>query len=316
MSRTVFSFLKTLWTSNNPLLRILRVGAAIATVVVLLIVTFEDKLIYFPQRYPEGFWKEAETSGRNPAGVVDGATVPRIDDCRFKTADGLQLHGWYCEPVRKREDGFEPVPTEIVLLWFHGNAGNLSHRYDMIRRLIAMPVSIFIVDYRGYGRSEGKPNESGLYLDGRAAWDYLTAERSVAPERIIVFGKSLGGAVAIDLTASLEGDGVKPAGLIVQSSFTSAADMAATILPLFPRVLLQTKMDSVSKIANISCPKLFIHSAADDVVPYKLGLKLYDAAPAPKEFYEVKNSDHNSTYIVGGQAYLDAIRRFVKSCAP
>src|SRR6185369_17276293 len=140
----------------------------------------------------------------------------------------------------------------------------------------------FIIDYRGYGRSEGKPTEQGLYLDARAAWDYLTTERGVPSQRVIIFGKSLGGAPAIDLASHLE-----PGGLIVQSSFTSAADMAAVVMPLLPRVFLHTKMDSVTKISRVHCPKLFIHSRADEVVPFELGHRLYQVAPEPKLFYEV-----------------------------
>jgi fermentation-respiration switch protein FrsA (DUF1100 family) len=174
--------------------------------------------------------------------------------------------------------------------------------------MMELPVQVFIIDYRGYGKSEGKPTERGLYLDARAAWDYLINERRVAPERIVVFGKSLGGVPAIDLASQ-----VTPAGLIVQSSFTSAGDMAAEILPFLPRVLLQTKMDSLGKIQQVRCPKLFIHSRADEIVPYELGRRLYEAAPEPKEFYEVKGSPHNSTYVVGGKPYFEALRNFVQS---
>jgi hypothetical protein len=203
----------------------------------------------------------------------------------------------------------------MVLLWFHGNAGNISYRLDMIRMLAAIPVEIFIVDYRGYGRSEGTPTEAGLYLDARAAWNYLAGERATAPERIIIFGKSLGGAVAVDLASQLESEQIEPAGLIVQSSFTSAADVAAEVLPIFPRMFLHTRMDSINKIKRIRSRKLFIHSRADEVIPFTLGYKLYEAAPEPKEFYEVRGAPHNSTYIVGGKSYLDRLRSFVQSCA-
>jgi fermentation-respiration switch protein FrsA (DUF1100 family) len=204
----------------------------------------------------------------------------------------------------------------MTLLWFHGNAGNISYRYDMISQLMALGIDIFIIDYRGYGRSEGSPSEKGLYLDARAAWNYLTAERKIPPERIILLGKSLGGVFAIDLAQQLQAEGVKPAGLIVQSSFTSAAEMAAIVLPFYPRALLRTKMDSISKVRNIECQKLFIHSRVDEIVPFKLGHRLYEAACDPKEFYEVTNADHNSTYISGGRAYFETLRRFIESCQP
>ena len=267
---------------------------------------FEDKFIYFPSQYPEGLWEID-----NPL-VREGEIFPKIEDCYFATSDGIRLHGWYCTPHRKANGSSNPIAAEMVLLWFHGNAGNISYRYDMIRAMmLGIPVQVFIIDYRGYGRSEGKPTEQGGYLDARAAWDYLTTERGVPPERVIIFGKSLGGAPAIDLASHVE-----PAGLIVQSSFTSAADMAAAVMPLFPRVFLHTKMDSVTKILRVHCPKLFIHSRADEVVPFEMGHRLYQVAPEPKLFYEVNGAPHNSTYLVGGKPYLDAIGGFVESCRP
>jgi fermentation-respiration switch protein FrsA (DUF1100 family) len=275
----------------------------LAAGLVIAIMAFEDKLIYFPSKYPDGFWDVDNIPSR------DGTIVPKVEDCYFETSDGLRLHGWFCSPHRKSGGALVPVATEMVMLWFHGNAGNITYRYDMIRGMMELPVKVFIIDYRGYGRSEGKPTERGLYLDARAAWEYLTNTRGVPADDIIIFGKSLGGAPAIDLASQ-----VPPAGLIIQSSFTSAADMAASVLPFFPTVFLHTKMDSISKIANAHCFKLFIHSPADEIIPYKLGRRLYEAAPEPKEFYEVKGAPHNSTYIVGGKNYFDAIRRFVELC--
>jgi fermentation-respiration switch protein FrsA (DUF1100 family) len=296
---------QTFWRSNGFLWRTARIMLMVCIVTVVLIVAFEDRLIYFPSKYPDGSWTVRETCAR------EGEILPRVEDCHFTTSDGVSLHGWYCTPLRCEVGTGVPVKAEMVLLWFHGNAGNISYRYDMMRAMMELPVQVFIIDYRGYGRSEGRPTEQGLYLDARAAWDYLVNERRVAPDHIIIFGKSLGGVPAIDLASQVE-----PAGLIVQSSFTSARDMAAAVLPFFPRVFLHTKMDSVSKITRVRCPKLFIHSRADEVVPYELGRRLYEAAPEPKEFYEVKGSPHNSTYIVGGKPYFAALRRFVEACAP
>jgi len=266
---------------------------------------FEDKLIYFPSKYPDGFWEVNNLPAR------DGEVIPKIEDCFFESSDGVRLHGWYCTPNRKAGDGFVPVASQMVLLWFHGNAGNLSYRYEMIRKMMALPAQVFIIDYRGYGRSDGHPTEQGLYLDARAAWDYLTNERDVPAKRIIIFGKSLGGVPAIDLASQVE-----PAGLIVQSSFSSARDMAAVVMPFLPRVLLHTKMDSVSKLGRVRCQKLFIHSRADEVVPYELGRRLYEAAPEPREFYEVEGAPHNSTDIVGGKPYYEELRKFLTSCKP
>jgi fermentation-respiration switch protein FrsA (DUF1100 family) len=298
-------FLNNFWFNAGFIWRLARIMLLLCAGILILVMAFEDKLIYFPSKYPDGVWQVDKIPSR------EGELVPTVEDCYFETSDGLRLHGWFCSPHRKTGGVLARVQTEMVLLWFHGNAGNITYRYDMIRGMMELPIEVFIIDYRGYGKSEGKPTEHGLYLDARAAWDYLTNTRGIPAERIIIFGKSLGGAPAIDLACDVE-----PAGLIVQSSFTSAADMAAVVLPFFPTVFLHTKMDSIHKIAGVHCPKLFIHSPADEVIPYKLGRLLYEAAPEPKEFFEVKGAPHNSTYIVGGEPYFDAIRRFVKLCRP
>ena len=270
-----------------------------------LTVLFEEKLIYFPEKYPGGMWEVLKLS------ASEGKIVPEIEDVSFSANDGVKLHGWYCAPGRIQDGSIDPIKADMVLLFFHGNAGNITYRYDMIRMLMTLPVKVFIIDYRGYGKSRGRPSEKGLYLDARAAWDYLINQRRVSSEHIIIFGKSLGGAAAVDLSTR-----VKPAGLILQSSFTSVPDMARTIIPIFPTFLLRTKMDSIGKISAIDCPKLFIHSPADEIVPYRLGRRLFEAANEPKQFYEVQGAPHNETYLVGGEAYLDVVRSFVQSLEP
>lgn len=269
-----------------------------------ILVLFEDNLIYFPAKYPEGLWEiENLRAG-------EGEIIPGTEDCHFTASDGVPLHGWYCEPYEKRGGALVSVPAPAVLLWFHGNAGNVTHRHEMIRTLMRLPVRVFIIDYRGYGKSGGNPSEEGLYRDGYAAWEYLVLRRGISADRVILFGKSLGSAVAIDLATK-----VQPAGLIVQSGFTSIPDMAAAILPLIPRFLVRTKMESIRKIGDVRCPKLFIHSPADEIVPYELGWRLFSAASPPKQFHEVAGAPHNETLQVGGAAYLDTLRRFVQLCA-
>lgn len=273
--------------------------------ILIILMLLEEKFIYFPIKYPAGEWDVEEIyAGR-------GQTIPKVEDCFFSATDGVRLHGWFCTPQRKTEQGMAPVPTEMTLLWFHGNAGNISHRYDMIRRLMPLPVSVFILDYRGYGKSKGEPSEQGIYLDARAAWDYLVQQRGLSAGRIALFGKSLGSAAAIELATQVD-----PAGLIVQSGFTSIPEMASAVLPFIPRHMVRTKMDSIGKVGRIRCPKLFIHSPTDEVVPYALGRRLYEAAAEPKRFYQVAGAPHNETYLVGGAAYLEALRSFLHSCAP
>jgi hypothetical protein len=297
--------LKNLWGNRRIGWRLARMSMMFCAGLVIVVTMFEDRFIYYPVKYPEGEWDVSNPPAR------EGQIVPVIEDCYFITGDGLKLHGWYCIPQKKSGHELTPVSAEMVLLWFHGNAGNITDRYDMIRTLMQVPMKILIIDYRGYGKSEGSPTERGLYADARAAWDYLSTERGVRTENIIILGKSLGGGPAIDLATK-----VQPAGLIVQSSFTSIPDMAGSVIPLFPGMLLRTKMDSINKVGWVSCPKLFIHSPADELVPFEMGRRLYDAAAEPKRFYEVPGAPHNSTWMVGGKAYLEEIRSFVKSCAP
>jgi fermentation-respiration switch protein FrsA (DUF1100 family) len=284
----------------------------LARIVVLLglgiggvVMIFEEKFIYFPGKHPDGMWEVQEIAAEK------GHVVPKVEDCRFITQDGVKLHGWYCTPSREPGGSATAQQPPMVFLFFHGNAGNITYRYDIIRRFMSLPVHVLIIDYRGYGKSQGRPSEKGLYLDAKSAWDYLSAERGIPSERVILFGKSLGGAVAVDLATH-----VKPAGLIVQSSFTSIPDMAHTIFPFLPRFLVRTKMDSIRKIREIDCPKLFVHSPEDELVPYRLGLRLFEEAREPKTFYTVQGASHNDTYLVGGERYLDALQQFIASCAP
>ncbi len=268
-----------------------------------VLMLLENSFIYFPTRYPDGVWAPNKA-------YLQGRQFPKTEDCWMQSSDGVRIHGWYCVPhVAIGADEAEEVPADTVILWFHGNAGNLSYRYDLIVMLMTLPAKVLIIDYRGYGRSGGRPSEEGLYRDARAAWDYLLTERGWRPDQIVIFGKSLGGAPAVDLASQ-----VQAAGLIVQSSFTSIPDMAAATMPFVPRFLVRTKMNSIDKIGAVHYPKLFVHGPKDEVVPYRLGRRLFDAAPEPKRFHDVPNAGHNETYIVGGEDYIEAFRKFLEEC--
>jgi fermentation-respiration switch protein FrsA (DUF1100 family) len=269
-------------------------GVACATIAVA-VVFFEESLIFFPSRYPTGFWDTEQLERRSGHS---------IDDHYFETDDGHRLHAWWCRP-----SGDDDPSGDMLLLWFHGNAGNLSDRADLMLQLARIPAQVFIVDYRGYGRSEGKPNEQGLYRDATASWRYLVDEKAFEPKRIILFGVSLGAAVAVDLATRVD-----PAGLIVESAFTSVPDMAAHHYRIVPGVLIRTRMDSLSKIAMVRAPKLHIHSRSDEIAPFALGHRLFEAAPGPKRLFELEGAGHNETYLVGGAAYFDAMRSFVREC--
>ena len=302
MGGTLQRFFARLWRDTGTGWRLARIVLLLAAAVPVVFVVFESRFIYFPAKYPEGDWRAREPR------AVEGRTVARVEDVWLVAEDGVRLHAWHGAPVVGRAGALDAVATDRAVLFLHGNAGNVSHRYEIVEDFAALPAHVLALDYRGYGRSEGSPSEDGLYRDARAAWDYLTKTRGVPASRVVIYGESLGGAVAVDLAAR-----VRPCALVVQSSFTSIADMAAEVMPFVPRFLVRTKMNSLEKIARVRAPVLVVHSPADDVVPYKLGRKLYDAAPEPKRFYEIKGASHNLTHEIGGAAYLDALREFVDS---
>ena len=254
---------------------------------------FEKSLIFFPA---------ADSLPVQTDGNVGGCS---FTDYIFSTEDGVKLHSRWFRPKAPAE---ADLAARRVVLFFHGNAGNLSGRTELMVRLAALGVEVLIIDYRGYGHSEGRPSEEGIFRDARAAWKFLTVEHGIAADRVVLFGKSLGGAAAIDLASH-----VKPAGLIVQSSFTSVPAMASRHYPFVPAFALRTKMDSLSKISSIDCPKLFIHSTHDEIVPYEMGRQLFDAAGPPKTFFEVVGAGHNETLAVGGEQYLESINEFLES---
>jgi fermentation-respiration switch protein FrsA (DUF1100 family) len=258
---------------------------------ILIMALFERSLIFFPTKYPDGQW-DTELAARG-----SGCS---FDDHFFVAEDGTRLHGWMC----RRLDAPADSP---VLLFFHGNAGNLSHRADLVIELANRTFAdVFILGYRGYGRSEGRPSENGLYLDARAAWKHLTDTLGIPADRVIIFGKSLGGGVAVELALN-----APAAGLIVESSFTSIPDMAGAHYPFVPKFLVRTQMNSVIKVPHIAMPKLFIHSRQDRVVPYRLGRELFEAASEPKRFHEVVGAGHNETWLVGGDSYFGALGDFI-----
>lgn len=217
------------------------------------------------------------------------------EDVELSTADGTKLHGWYV-----------PGPRPETLLWFHGNAGNISHRLDNLRLLHdQVGTAVFLFDYRGYGRSRGQPSERGLYEDARAALRHLLEDRAIPRENVIYFGRSLGSAVAIALATE-----TMPRGLILETPFASVRAMARSLFgPL--AVIAPSSFDNLSKIGQLNCPKLFIHGDADSIVPYVQGRELFEAAPPPKAFYTIRGADHNDTYVVGGPTYFRRFREFV-----
>ena len=223
------------------------------------------------------------------------------EDVHLETEDGVRIHGWWVP----REG------AEVTVLWLHGNAGNISHRLERLAAFHELGVQNLLIDYRGYGRSEGRPSERGLYRDASAGLRHLREARGVPDERIVIFGKSLGGAVAVEL-ASRERVG----GVIVESSFTSVPDMAKRQFPFLPTEwLVRNRFDSLSRIAQVHSPILVIHGDRDGIVPYEMGRRLFEAATAPKDFYAVPGADHNDVLYRGGDRYRARLREFFEGRA-
>ncbi len=277
--------------TNTPTPLVRSVALVLVLLALLGLVARQTRLldrffVFFPER------EIARTPG-------DGDV--EYEDAFFSTSDGVRLHGW-----------FVPSDSETILIWFHGNAGNISHRLENLLMLKQrMGLNIFIFDYRGYGRSEGSPSEKGMYLDAEAALGYLRSRPAHdRGRRLVLFGRSLGAAVAVEMATRHESD-----ALVIESPFTSVREMARRAYPFLPSALLtvplRSRFDSLSKIADVHTPVLVLHGNMDEIVPYEEGRKLFEAANQPKHFYTIEGAAHNNTYMVGGSAYFDALKTFI-----
>ncbi|MFH1057458.1 MAG: alpha/beta hydrolase [Pseudomonadota bacterium] len=219
------------------------------------------------------------------------------EDVWFPTADGLKLHGWLVAAVDAR----------FLVVFCHGNAGNISHRVDNLRRLHELGVATFIFDYRGYGQSQGRPSEEGFFRDAEAAADEAQRLAQRLRLRVVVFGRSLGGVAATHMAAR-----GRPAGLILESTFTHLGDMARSLVPL-PLLAgaLKNRFSALDRVGRVQAPILFFHGDRDEIVPLDLGRRLYAAAPEPKRWVTLAGAGHNDTYLVGGAAYWQAWQDFL-----
>ncbi|GAB6280255.1 MAG: alpha/beta hydrolase [Thermovirga sp.] len=265
------------------LVRVALAAAAVYSIFCVAVFFLQDHMIYRP-------WREMK--------LTPTAIGLQYEDVHFRTSDGVVLRGWFI-PAEE--------PPSGVLLFSHGNAGNISHRLESIRIFHDLGLDVFIYDYRGYGLSGGKPSEEGLYADGRAALGFLL-EKGYAPEDVIIFGRSLGGAVAARI--SFESP---PAALILESSFTSLAALASRIAPLFPvRLLLRSGYGTDQILPDVRCPVLVVHSPEDDIIPYSHGTELFEMAPEPKRFLQI-NGDHNEGFLISAPLYKEGLASFISS---
>ncbi len=261
-----------------------------------LLESLERQFIFFPMSQVEG----------TPADL----RIP-FDDVYFDTGDGYTLNGWFV-PAPFGDAATDKGNADITLLWFHGNAGNIGHRLDdlaLFHHLLG--VNVFIFDYRGYGNSQGKPSERGVYEDSRAALAYLTAWEGMNPDRIVYYGRSLGAAVAVELAQHR-----RPYGMVLYSPFTSLADMGAALYTFSPvRLLAGNRLDSLARIRQYDRPLLVIHGEADEIIPVEQGRALYEAAAGPKTFYRVPGAYHNDRLGDAGPGLWSAFGQFMSSIA-
>ncbi len=224
------------------------------------------------------------------------------EDVNFNTEDKVQLHSWYI-----------PQPqSERVLLFFHGNAGNISHRRESIEIFHRLGLNVFIIDYRGYGQSQsngkGKPSEQGLYRDAAAAWRYLTKQKDIAPEKIIIFGRSLGGVIAARLASEVEAR-----GLILESTLSSARDFARQVFKVLARlVVIRFDFDTVEYLRQVNTPVLVLHSPDDEIMPFNLGEKVFESAHQPKQFIRMRG-DHNNGFSQSQPEYEQQLSNWLET---
>ena len=244
----------------------------------------------------------------HPSAKLDATPTAQnlaYEDVQLPVPTG-HLYGWWI-PATK--------PNAPVVLYLHGNGSNIGDLVNQADRLHHLGVSVLLFDYRGYGRSSAPfPNEAIVYEDGEAAWQYLTQTRQIAPQQIVLFGESLGGAVAIELASRHP----NVAGVIVQSSLTSMRDIAdyTKLSRLFPtHWLLTQRFDSFSKVRSLQVPSLFIHGTADETVPPRMSQVLFAAAPSPKQLLLVPEATHTSVARLGGAQYLQTIHDFIEQHA-
>ncbi len=260
---------------------VLLIVAGLYVLVCLLMLMVQERFVFFPER-------------RLQATPADLGLEFR--DVTFQATDGVELHGWL---VAAR-------PERAVVIHCHGNAGNIGDRLETVRLYHEMGLTVLLFDYRGYGRSRGRPTEAGTYRDAMGAWRFLTRQEGVDPERIILVGRSLGGAVAIELATR-----VQPAALVAEATFTSAGELGARHYPLLPvRWISRIRYDSLGRIGRIRVPKLIVHSTGDEVVPFTMALKLHRAAAGPVDLLKIRGG-HNDGFLLSEDRYRRGLEKFL-----
>ncbi len=263
------------------IIQTLLVIAGVWLALVMLMFLFQNRLIFYPDKIlpydPSAYnlsWEEAW----------------------FETDDGKTLHGWYL-PHHE---------SDQILLFSHGNAGNIAYRLGLLEMMHRNGLSVFIYDYRGFGQSEGRPNERGVYRDVRAAWNYLTEGLEYRPDQIVLYGRSLGGPVSAHLAADVE-----PSGLIIESTFTSLKDLVSDIYPFVPTLLVRQQFDTIDYLSKTMVPVLILHSRDDRLIGIHHGKRLYEEANRPRRFVELRGG-HDEVFRISGDLYFRELTGFLE----
>lgn len=253
----------------------------------LVLFVMQPRFVFWPHRQlvvgPERLW-------------------PGTEEVTILAADGVSLNAWY-------------VPAEgeaaYTVLFCHGNAGNISHRVESLMHFRDLGLHCLIFDYRGYGKSEGRPTEAGMYADALAAWQWLRREKGAGPEQILIFGRSIGGVVAAHIASEVTGRGERPAGLVLESTFSTFVDMGRHYYPYMPvRWFARFRFDTVEALEAVDCPVLVIHSRQDEIAPFRLGQRVFEAAREPKRFEEIRGS-HNEGFSEDAANYRQVWQRWL-----
>lgn len=251
---------------------------------VCLAFIFQYKLVFFP---------DSRLAGTPESVGLD------FEDVFLETSDGLRIHGWFVPGPKGK--------NRASVIFFHGNAGNISHRLETVEIIHRLGLSCLIIDYRGYGRSQGSPSELGLYKDAEAAWKWLVEEKRVEPTEIIPWGRSLGGPVAARL-----GRDRNTGALIIESTFTSLPELGQRFYPFLPlKLISRLRFPTRKYVQDLSCPVLVVHSTEDDLVPFAFGQKLFESAPMPKRLLKIEGG-HNEGFLVSGKRYEQGVGDFLR----
>ncbi len=265
------------------MLKFILVVAASYSLLVVIVYLMQGRMLYL-----------AEVPGRTLTMTPTDAGM-EYQDVSIATTDGVMLHGWFIAGRSSR-----------VLLFFHGNAGNISHRLDSIAQFRELGFSVLIIDYRGYGQSTGRTTESGIYRDADAAWRYLIDDRGIVANDIVIFGRSLGASVASRLASEYQ-----PLALIVESSFTSIPDIAQDLYPWLPaRWLSRLSHATRDYVRDVRCPILIINSRDDEIIPFRHGEAIFAAANEPRTLLTIRGT-HNDAFLLDERAYIAGLRTFL-----